>query len=124
LDRFLANAAWCNIANLLRGEQRRKAKEKRSLELNDEKVVELHPAMGNPLQNESQDRQQQLDELRRSLENPVDRRILELRAMGERRTEQFAKVLGILHLPVDQQRREVKRAKDRIDKVMRRHKQP
>ena len=124
LDRFLAKAAWRNIANSLRGEQRRKAREKRSLELNDEKVVELHPAMGNLLQNEPKDRRQQLDELGQSMENPIDKRIFELMATGERRTERFAKVMGILHLPLDQQRREVKRAKDRIDKVLRRRKQP
>jgi RNA polymerase sigma-70 factor (ECF subfamily) len=124
LDRFLAKAAWRNIANSLRGERRRQIRERKSLQLSDEKVVELQPTMGNPIQNEPENLQQQLDEIRRSLENPTDGEILDLRVMGERRTEPFAKVMGISHLPIDQQRREVKRAKDRIDKVLRRRKQP
>ena len=43
-----------------------------------------------------------------------------LRLQGERRTEAFAEILGISHLSIETQRREVKRAKDRIDKTLRR----
>src|SRR3982750_286115 len=39
LDRFLAKAGWRNIANLLRGEQRRKVREANSSELTAEDVV-------------------------------------------------------------------------------------
>src|SRR5437899_1757123 len=42
LDRFLAKAAWRNIANLLRGERRRKVREEKSAELSHENIVELH----------------------------------------------------------------------------------
>jgi RNA polymerase sigma-70 factor (ECF subfamily) len=54
------------------------------------------------------------------LQDPTDRQILALRLQGERRTEAFAELLGISHLPIGVQRREVKRAKDRIDKILRR----
>jgi hypothetical protein len=56
----------------------------------------------------------------RLLQDPTDRQILALRLRGERRTAAFAAILNISHLPLEMQRREVKRAKDRIDKVIRR----
>ena len=40
--------------------------------------------------------------------------VLTLMRQGERRTLEFARVLGISELPAEQQRREVKRVKDRI----------
>lgn len=45
-----------------------------------------------------------------------ERQVLLLRAEGVRSTHAYAEVLGIAHLPAQQQRREVKRAKDRLDK--------
>lgn len=51
---------------------------------------------------------------------PADRRILALQLDGERRTERFAQVMGILDLPPAEQRRLVKQAKDRIDKRVQR----
>lgn len=44
----------------------------------------------------------------------VDREVVELIRGGERDTAAFAALLGFTHLPIDDQRREVKRAKDRI----------
>jgi len=55
-----------------------------------------------------------------ALASEIDKEIQGLRHSGERRTAQFAKVLGIAHLSAFEQRREVKRAKDRIDKILRR----
>jgi len=122
LDRFLAKAGWRNIANLLRGEARRKVREAVSAELTAEDVVELYPASGNPFQNEQLDAKQELEKLAHLLPNETDRKLLDLKAMGERRTERFAQIMGIAHLPIEQQRREVKKAKDRIDKVLERRK--
>jgi RNA polymerase sigma-70 factor (ECF subfamily) len=122
LDRFLAKAAWRNIANLLRSERRRKAREDKSVEYFEQKVVELQPSAGNPLQNEALAQQDQVAELMQTLENPVDKKVFELRMLGERRTEEFARVMGISHLPLVEQRSEVKRAKDRIEKLLKRHK--
>jgi RNA polymerase sigma factor (sigma-70 family) len=44
----------------------------------------------------------------------ADREVVQLIWDGERRTPTFARVLGLEHLPPDEQEREVKRAKDRL----------
>src|SRR5690242_3411321 len=88
LDRFLAKASWRNIANLVRGERRRKLREAKSVEPSVEKVVELGPEAGNSFQNETQDEQAKLGKLTESLDDPTDKKVFQLRAMGERRTEQ------------------------------------
>ncbi len=122
LDRFLQGAAWRNVANLLRGETRRKAREEKAGQDYIEPAVELDPVVGNLLQREEKvQHQRQWAELMRTLQNPKDQQILALRLQGERRTEVFTKILEITHLPTEAQRREVKRAKDRIDKMLRRH---
>jgi RNA polymerase sigma-70 factor (ECF subfamily) len=122
LDRFLGQAAWRNVANWHRGEKRRKAREERAGQENLVLAVELDPTAGNLLQKEETARQQhQQEQLMRVLQDPKDQQILGLRRQGERRTKAFAEVLGITHLPIEVQRREVKRNKDRIDKILRRH---
>ena len=52
--------------------------------------------------------------------DPVDRQVLALMLHGERRTEAYAEVLRITDLPPAEQRRIVKRHKDRIRKRLRR----
>jgi RNA polymerase sigma-70 factor (ECF subfamily) len=47
---------------------------------------------------------------------PEDREILRLRCEGVRSVHVYAALLEIAHLPLEQQRREVKRRKDRLDK--------
>jgi hypothetical protein len=92
----------------------------------DDDVLELVPARGNPTpEDDVVDRLDPLD-LPRSLVDAAmaqvellgdeDREFLRLRAEGVRSTHAYAAALGIAHLPPDQQRREVKRAKDRLDK--------
>jgi RNA polymerase sigma-70 factor (ECF subfamily) len=54
--------------------------------------------------------------------DPRDRRLLWLLVEGERRTEPYAAILGITHLDIEEQRRIVKRNKDRIDKRIKRAK--
>jgi len=121
LTRFLRLAARRNIMNRLRGEQRRKAREEAAGHAWAVSSVELDPAVGNLLQKEeSTQRQQQQAVLTKALPNPGDQQLLALRLQGVRRTEAFAEILGITHLPIEIQRREVKRAKDRIDKMLRR----
>jgi len=124
LDRFLCQAAWRNVANSVRGEKRRKAREEKSVQDTESKIVELHPSVGNHNQNEAQLQQERLVELMETLENPVDRKVFELQMSGERRTEEFAKVMGISHLSVAEQRDEVKRTKDRIAAHFKRKKGP
>ena len=118
LDRYLHGNAWRNVCNLLRRETRRRSREEKAAELYP--VVELSASVGNLLQDDEQLRRRQ--QLLALFEDPRDRRVVELRLQGERRTSEFAKALGISDLPIETQRREVKRAKDRIDKVISRKK--
>ena len=123
LDRFLGQAAWRNVANILRGEKRRKAREQQAGQEDLASSVELDPTAGNLLQKEETVQlQYQQEQLMNVLQNPKDQQILALRLQGERRTERFVEILGIGHLPTGEQRREVKRNKDRIDKILRRYK--
>jgi RNA polymerase sigma factor (sigma-70 family) len=50
-----------------------------------------------------------------------EREVVDLIVDGERRTESFARVLGLLDRPREEQVREVKRAKDRLKKRMKRY---
>jgi hypothetical protein len=52
--------------------------------------------------------------------SPEEAQVLTLMRQGERKTVEFARVLGISDWPADQQRREVKRAKDRINRRLER----
>jgi hypothetical protein len=121
LDRFLHMASRHNVMNLRRGEARRRAREE--IAYGDvSAAVELDPTAGNILQQEeTRALQRQQEGMMQRLSDPRDRQILALRQQGERRTEAFAEVLGLSDLPIEAQRREVKRAKDRIDKILRRH---
>jgi RNA polymerase sigma-70 factor, ECF subfamily len=120
LGRFLRMAAQRNVMNLLRGEARRKAREE-TAHRNGSAAVELDPTAGNILQQEeTRELQQRQEGMMERLSDPRDRQFLALRLQGERRTEAFAEILGISHFPIETQRREVKRAKDRIDKTLRR----
>ena len=119
LARFLQMASWRNVANLVRGEKRRKAREQRAAGDPETSSVELDAAAGNVAQEEDQRHRWQMAQMRDVLDNSVDRKILQLRLSGERRTQAYAEVLGISGLAADIQRRKVKQAKDRIDKVLR-----
>jgi DNA-directed RNA polymerase specialized sigma24 family protein len=122
LDRFLRMAASRNVANALRGEMRRKAREEKAGQDYITSSVEFDPVVGNLLQKEETvHRQKQQAVLMNMLQDPRDQQILALREQGERKTAAFAQILGITHLPIEVQRREVKRVKDRIDKILRRH---
>jgi hypothetical protein len=116
LDRFLRKNAWRNIANTVRGEVRRRRREQTAAAIAP--LVELHPAVGNDLQDELARRTAQHQRELAALPGDIEKEMQRLRHGGERRTAEFAKVLGIAHLPTSEQRREVKRAKDRIDKIL------
>lgn len=72
---------------------------------------------------------ERLDELRKArlrdqqivADKGVDQQLLELIQSGVRATAEFAKVLNIEHLPVEEQRREVKRHKDRLRVYLKRN---
>jgi RNA polymerase sigma factor (sigma-70 family) len=121
LDSFLQMASRRNVANILRSNVRRQRREETGARVYASAAVELDPVVGNLLQQEEiAQLHQQEEDFMNLLQDPKDRQIFALRLQGERRTEVFAAILGVSHLPVAVQRREVKRAKDRIDKILRR----
>jgi hypothetical protein len=123
LSSYLLMAADRDLKNLLQREARHRAH-----------LVPLDPVVhGTPARNDEQDeddaialppgvtREQVLQALWDKVRSPRDREVLRLMVVeGERRTEVFVQVLGIEHLPRDAQRRQVKRVKDRLNKMMRR----
>jgi hypothetical protein len=54
--------------------------------------------------------------VREVIPDPVDQQFIDLMIQGERRTDAFAKVLGIADMEVKQQRKIVKQHKDRLKK--------
>jgi DNA-directed RNA polymerase specialized sigma24 family protein len=121
LASFLLMTCRRNMLNLLRGETRRRTHEGQAAQMSAPSIVELDPVAGNLLQQEENaQRHQQEEDLMNLLQDPKDQQILALRLEGERRTAAFAAILGVSHLPIEAQRRAVKRAKDRIDKILRR----
>ncbi len=121
IDGFLHMAARKNVSNLLRGENRRKAREGRYGQASLETSVELSGSAGNLLKRDKKIRvRPSLGEAMAILKNKKDQQIHKLRLQGERSTRVFAQILGIDHLPTEVQRRQVKQAKDRIDKLLER----
>jgi hypothetical protein len=128
LDKFLRMAAQSDLRNLLEKEQRHRSR-RAKLE-----VVELAPVARNILQADLIDpaaivEQQAEIELKKTRENLAaetvafsshEAEVLSLMQQGERRTDAFARVLGISELSAAHQRREVKRVKDRIKRRLER----
>jgi RNA polymerase sigma-70 factor (ECF subfamily) len=120
VEAFLRMAAQRDLQNLLRKERRHQRKRR------DWKVVEQASEDGKylrrdddpslPLQmDEARQRQALPDAVRQQLTD-VERRCWEQMQQGERSHSVFAALLGVTHLPVEEQKREVKRVKDRLKK--------
>jgi DNA-directed RNA polymerase specialized sigma24 family protein len=117
---FLFMAAEGDLLNALAKEKRRRQKE---ISLDD---VELGLAAGNSeIEEGISEKEPEREKLRQALprlfRDPRDLVMVELMISGERTTEAFVKILEIRHLPMDQQRREVKRHKDRLKKRLERY---
>jgi hypothetical protein len=92
-------------------------------------ILELRAPRGNQtMEDEVLDRVDPLDLPRSAMQAALarvkelsheDREILRLRCEGVRSTHAYAELIGIAHLPPEQQRPEVKRRKDRLDKWLR-----
>ena len=96
-------------------ERRRKKRERRDFS------VELREVVGNKYMGADEGQSRQVtDALAELFEDPVDRELAALMIDGERCTEKFAALLGITDLPASQQRKTVKRHKDRIMKILQR----
>lgn len=120
VEAFLRMAAQRDLQNLLRKE-RRHQKNRR-----DWNVVERASPDGKylgreddpslPLQIVEARQQQALPAAQRKQLTDVEQRFWEQMQQGERRHSVFAVILGNTHLPEDEQRRQVKRVKDRLKK--------
>lgn len=120
VEAFLRMAAQRDLRNLLRKERRHQQNHR------DWNVVEQASADGKylgrdddpslPLQIEEARQRQALPDAVWQQLTDVEQRCWEQMQKGERRNSVFAVILGVTHLSEDQQRREVKRVKDRLKK--------
>lgn len=118
---FLRLSARRDLLNLLRREARHKHD---GLE---ENAVELAPSSGKysgkvpgPLQllcdqEDEEERRLFLEKLRATL-NESEQRVLELMLDGVRGTQRYVEAMAVADLPLPEQRQQVKRVKDRINK--------
>jgi len=123
LAAYLRRSAQGDLINLLRREARHTRGRVPF------QAVELGLAGGNVGQDDAEDRAEMqahevawraradriFEQVRLGLP-PPEQAVLDLMRGGERRTAPYASALGILHLPVDARRRQVKRVKDKIIK--------
>jgi RNA polymerase sigma-70 factor, ECF subfamily len=130
LEVYLRMSASGDLKNLLRAERRHSRRRA------DLQAVELSPLAGKYLQDAEADPARIME--RREAEEylagsappipaavrerltPEEAEIMRLMRAGERRTIVYAAVLGLAGRPVAEQRREVKRAKDRLKKRLER----
>ncbi len=129
LDTYLRMSADGDLKNLL-ARERRRARHQVPWE-----TVELSSRAGNELGDEEADPARMVELAETEMEQhrrwqdatqflpngtSIEGQVLDLLLAGERHTEAFAGVLGVGHLPLAQQRREVKRVKDRLKKRLQR----
>jgi len=117
---FLAMAAEGDLKNALAKRQRRREME---VSLDD---VDLETVGGNRVVGPAEAAGEvDLDKIRSGVsalfDDPRDRQLAELVLEGERSIEVCARILGLEGLPIVEQRREVKRHKDRIKKRLERY---
>ncbi len=120
LWQYLYGDAYRDILNILAKERRRYAKE-----VPFDLVAHDH-ADGNNIEEEvvqrlgfaslfsGKDAQALLEQLRTVIPDPHEWKVVLLMLQGERRTKVFAAALGIEHVPIADQRKLVKQAKDRL----------
>jgi hypothetical protein len=109
----LLYAARCNVSSAITSERRLKARERQFARNNPEIRVALDPAAQNTLQEDGRRLAADLEEILTAL-NSRDRQIFQMSLDGVRNAGAFAKLLHIEHLPLDQQRQQIKRHKNRI----------
>ena len=126
---YLTLVVHRDLLNALESERRRAAHETPledvELRLADRKIsVPIEEWVMRRLAPEGLPDRVDLDEVKAEVDQafrePGERALLQLYLDGVFRTEEFARVMGILHLPEAEQRRQVKRAKDRIAVRLRR----
>ena len=117
--KYLRMAAAGDLKNLL-AKERRHALRRAPLE-----AVELHPPAGNERQEGAHlpagvSQELLFRRLREQTPDPRDWQAMQMMIDGVRATADYARIYGLTDLPVVEQRRQVKRHKDRLEKVMKR----
>jgi DNA-directed RNA polymerase specialized sigma24 family protein len=120
LEGFLRTAARRNVANVIRGERRRKGRERKVGSEKRELTVADDPAAGNIRQEDLARLAERRAAILAALTSPADRDVIVLWLDGVRDSSDYAAVLHITHLPTDEQRAEVERQKERILRFLRR----
>lgn len=119
---YLRMSAHRDLLNALQKERRRQQRQQRVQQHLRAAPVELHSSDGN--RGQEDDTAAAVDELRQRMFEVVtdarDRQLLHLILAGERQTKHYAAVLGIQELDPVEQRRIVKRHKDRLKKQLER----
>lgn len=123
LEKFLVMDAAGDVLNAWEKIKRGNKKFQKAVELDDEnRNNEIEDEALDPL--DTLVTKEQLHVLESKLQEVFkeekDILLAHLLLSGERRSSEYASVLGIEHLEEEQQRQEVKRNKDRIDKVIKR----
>ena len=126
LEEYLRMSAQGDLRNILKREQRhhRHRIPWASVELSEDAGKYLgredDPSLPIQLAEQSRELADTVPEAVRRTLSEKERRVLELILVRERRTAVYAEACGILHLTPQEQRREVKRLKDRLKKRMER----
>ncbi len=119
---YLRMAARGDLLNLI---EKNKRKARRLVDIDDPTIQSQIPAQNSPddepaMQDWLAERTSMpAAEIRKAFHaelNDTDRQILQLMLAGVRETAVYADIMGITHLDVAEQKRAVKRAKDRVNK--------
>jgi RNA polymerase sigma-70 factor (ECF subfamily) len=120
---FLAMCAHRDVLNTLNRRRRRRAREFPTdpVELSDlsgnlnmgcEEISQENAILGKI------DGDRLMKSIAKKLRDPADLKFLNLMVSGERRTKVFAEIIGVENLDSDSQKKEVKRRKDKIMKII------
>jgi hypothetical protein len=122
LERFLIMDAEGDLKNEWEKLQRKNKKLTKSVELEAENGNSIQDSEFNPIEAiiHKEDIELLEKKLKETFSNGKDVQMAHLMLSGERKSIEFAKVLEIEHLNEEGQRVEIKRQKDRIDKIIRR----
>lgn len=123
---YLVMSATGDLLNLVEKERRALAREKpvADVEVGGKGRNKIMASAGSKLDAQGPEYRASMNELReatmRTLVDPRERQVAELIFAGASETSAYAAVLGIEHLPVEEQREQVKRCKDRVTKRLHR----
>jgi RNA polymerase sigma-70 factor (ECF subfamily) len=109
LERFIYRASWRNVADRIDSERRRRHRERRYAQ-------EFQRGVVFPCSEDVPSQAATLTQIAGTVIDEGERSALQLWLRGERRTAPLGAALGLAALSAAEQRREVKRFKDRVVK--------